>query len=113
MLMPQASATVGLLAVGILFVGLPIGCSYAGVQFIFPNRIRGLASAVVILFVNLIGLGIGSAMPGILTDYLFRDETKVGASVALTVAVSSLIGLLFTALALRPYRRHYALMHST
>src|SRR4030095_7084498 len=62
-LMPAASGTVAMLALAVFFVGLPIGCGYAGLQFILPNRIRGLASALVILVVNLMGLGIGSFLP--------------------------------------------------
>ncbi len=111
MLLPAAAATVTLLAVTVIFVGLPIGCAYAGLQFIFPNRIRGLASAVVILIVNLVGLGLGSLLPGLFTDALFHDELKVGQSIALTVALSSLTGATIVALTLRPYRRHYAQMH--
>jgi hypothetical protein len=63
-LLPAASGTVTVLAFAVFFIGLPIGCGYAGLQFILPNRIRGLASAVVILIVNLMGLGIGSFLPG-------------------------------------------------
>jgi MFS family permease len=111
MLLPTASATVATLAFGVLFVGLPNGCSYAGVQFIFPNRMRGLATAVVILIVNLMGLGLGSLLPGLFTDYLFANELKVGNSIALTIALSSTVGLAAVLLTLRPYRRHYALMH--
>jgi len=111
-LLPTASATVATLAFGVLFVGLPIGCSYAGVQFIFPNRIRKIATAVVILIVNLMGLGLGSLAPGVFTDYLFANERAVGKSIALTIALSSSLGLLAASLTLRPYRRHYALLHS-
>jgi hypothetical protein len=112
-LLPTAGATIATLACGVLFVGLPIGCSYAGVQFIFPNRVRGLATAVVILIVNLMGLGLGSLLPGLFTDYLFANELKVGNSIALTIALSSAVGLTAVVLTMRPYRRHYALMHST
>ena len=111
MLLPTATGTVALLAFGVLFVGLPIGSSYAGLQFIFPNRIRGLATAVVILIVNLVGLGLGSLLPGLFTDYLFADEMKVGSSIALTIALSSVVGATVVSFTLRPYRRHYAQMH--
>jgi MFS family permease len=111
MLWPNASATLATLALGVVFVGLPIGCCYAGLQFIFPNRVRGLATAVVILIVNLMGLGLGSLLPGLFTDYLFANELAVGRSVALTIALSSMLGLLAVLLTLAPYRRHYALMH--
>lgn len=111
MIMPQAGWTVALIAAGVLFVGLPIGCCYAGVQFICPNAIRGLASAVVILVVNLIGLGLGSLLPGLFTDRLFGDEAKVGSSIALTIALASIVGFISICLTLRPYRRHYAAMN--
>jgi MFS family permease len=108
MVLPVASWTVALIAVGVLFVGLPIGCCYAGVQFICPNPIRALASAVVILIVNLIGLGVGSFLPGFFTDHLFGAERMVGHSIALTIALSSVTGIVITSLTLRPYRQHYA-----
>jgi len=111
-LLPAASGTVAMLAIAVFFVGLPIGCGYAGLQFILPNRIRGLGSAMVILIVNLVGLGFGSFLPGFFTDFLFGDELKVGYSIALTVALSSTVGLTVILLTLRPYRRHYALMNA-
>jgi MFS family permease len=112
MLWSTASATLATLAVGVLFVGLPIGCCYAGLQFIFPNRVRGLATAVVILIVNLMGLGLGSLLPGVFTDYLFANELAVGHSIALTIALASSVGLAAVLLTLRPYRRHYTALHS-
>jgi MFS family permease len=111
--LPAATGTVSVLAVAVFFIGLPIGCGYAGLQFILPNRIRGLASAVVILVVNLMGLGIGSFLPGLFTDHLFGDENKVGYSIALTVALSSITGIIVLLATLGPYRRHYAAMHAT
>jgi MFS family permease len=110
--LPAAAGTVSVLAIAVFFIGLPIGCGYAGLQFILPNRIRGLASAVVILVVNLMGLGIGSFLPGLFTDHLFGDENKVGYSIALTVALSSTTGIIVLLATLSPYRRHYAEMHA-
>lgn len=111
-ILPAASGTVAVLAFAVFFIGLPIGCGYAGLQFILPNRIRGLASAVVILIVNLMGLGIGSFLPGLFTDQLFGDELKVGYSIALTVTLSSITGILALLSTMRPYRQHYAEMHA-
>jgi MFS family permease len=112
LLLPVASWTVAMLVIGVLFVGLPIGCSYAAVQLIFPNQMRGLASAMVLFIVNLTGLGLGSLLPGLFNDYLFRDELKVGQSIALTVALAGATGAVIVSLTLKPYRRHYALMHA-
>jgi MFS family permease len=111
MLMPAASATVAMLVVAVAFIGFPIGCSYAGLQFIFPNQVRGFGSAIVLFIVNLFGLGLGSALPGMFNDYLFHDGTKIGESIALTVALSATLGTIITLATLKPYRRHYAQMH--
>jgi MFS family permease len=111
MLMPSATATVAMIAVAVVFVGFSIGSSYAGLQFIFPNEVRGFGSSLVLLIVNLVGLTVGSGLPGIFTDHLFHDPLRVGDSIALTVAISATIGTIITLFTLKHYRRHYAMMH--
>jgi nitrate/nitrite transporter NarK len=112
MLMPSAWSTVALLVIAIALIGLPIGCSYAGLQFIFPNQVRGFGSAIVLFIVNLFGLGVGSFLPGFFNDHLFHDGMKMGESIALTVLLSATLGTIITLLTLKPYRRHYALLHA-
>lgn len=112
LLLPSAGATVAVLVVTVFFVGLPIGCSYAALQLIFPSQMRGLASSIVLFLVNLVGLGLGSLLPGLFNDYLFRDGLKVGDSIALTAALAGFTGSVIVALTLKPYRRHYALLHA-
>ncbi|MEJ0038478.1 MAG: MFS transporter [Gammaproteobacteria bacterium] len=110
MVLPEASWTVGVLVVAVYFIGLPIGCSYAALQYIFPNQVRGVASAIVLFIVNFTGLGLGSLLPGLLNDRLFQDPLKVGYSIALTVVITSLFGITIVLLTMKPYRRHYAEM---
>jgi MFS family permease len=112
MMLPEASWTVGVLAVTVLFVGLPIGCSYASLQYIFPNQVRGVASAFVLFIVNFFGLGLGSFLPGFLSQYLFKDPLKVGNAIALTVVIAASIGITVVLLTMKPYRRHYAEMEA-
>jgi hypothetical protein len=107
MLMPEAGWTVALLVPAVFFIGLPIGCGYAAVQLIFPNQARGLVSAIVIFAVAMLGLGVGSLLPGLLNDHLFHDELKIGWSISLTVAIAALTGLLAAAMSLAPYRADY------
>jgi len=111
MLMSAAGATVALIAVAVVFVGFSIGSSYAGLQFIFPNEVRGFGSSLVLFVVNLFGLGLGSGLPGIFTDHLFHDPLRVGDSIALTVALAATVGTIITLVTLKHYRRHYAMMH--
>jgi MFS family permease len=110
--MPHASWTVMTLVVAVFFIGLPIGSGYAALQYIFPNQVRGVASAIVLFVVNFTGLGLGSLLPGLLNDRLFQDPLKVGYSIALTVAITSVFGITVVLLTLKPYRRHYAMMRT-
>jgi MFS family permease len=112
MMWPHASWTVMTLVISIFFIGLPIGCSYAALQYIFPNQMRGVASAVVLFIVNFTGLGLGGLLPGLLNDRLFEDPLKVGHSIALTVVIAASIGITIVLLTLKPYRKHYAQMQA-
>jgi hypothetical protein len=60
--------------------------------------------------VNFTGLGLGSLLPGLLNDRYFRDPLKVGQSIAMTVVIASIIGIVIVLLTMKPYRRHYAEM---
>lgn len=113
MLLPEAQWTVALLLPAVFFIGLPIGCGYAAVQLIFPNQARGLASAIVIFAVALIGLGFGALLPGLLNDHLFHDELRIGWSIAITVALAALIGLVAAVMSLAPYRADYRAVFAT
>jgi MFS family permease len=112
MMLPEARWTVMTLVVAVFFIGLPIGCSYAALQYIFPNQMRGVASAVVLFVVNFTGLGLGGLIPGLLNDRLFQDPLRVGHSIALTVVIAATVGTTIVLLILRPYRRHYAEMQA-
>ena len=101
-----------LLAVAILFLAMPIGCSYAAVQLIFPNQVRGQVSALFLFILSLGGLSLGPLLPGLLNDYYFHDEKKIGASLALTIATASILMLLLFRATYRSYREHYCAARS-
>ena len=107
MLCANPSWTVALLIPAVFFIGLPIGCGYAAVQMIFPNQARGFASAIIIFAVALIGLGAGALLPGLLNDRLFHDGQRIGASISITVALASLIGMIAVIATLPSYRADY------
>ncbi len=60
--------------------------------------------------VNFTGLGLGSFLPGYLSEHVFKDPLKVGYAIALTVILSCLFGLTIVLLTMKPYRQHYAEM---
>lgn len=96
-----------LLTAAIFFLAMPIGCSYAAVQLIFPNQVRGQVSALFLFILSLGGLSLGPLLPGLLNDYYFHSEKKIGASMAITIGAASLLMLLICWATYRPYRTHY------
>lgn len=112
MLSPSAGVSVALLVPAVFFLALPIGCSFASIQMIFPNEVRGTVSAIVLMVLNLVGLTLGTLLPGLLNDHLFHDEQMLGQSIAITAAVAALIGTVATILTLAPYRRDFSAQHA-
>jgi MFS family permease len=111
MLMPTAALSLALIGPGFFFLVLPMGTSSAALQVIFPNQVRAQVSALHLFILNLGGLTLGSVLPGIFNDYLFRDPQMVGASIAITMMAAGALMLVVILYARRPYRTHYRKMH--
>jgi MFS family permease len=95
------------------FLAMPVGSSYAALQLIFPNQMRGQVSALLIFTINIGGLMLGPFLPGFFNDYIFKDEKMVGYSLTLTVVIASLLSAALFRSSYGPYRVHYARMHET
>lgn len=72
----------------------------AALQIVTPNRMRGQVSALFLLVSNGVGLGLGPTIVGALSDFVFKDEARLGASLSIlmgalapTSAVVLLLGL--------------------
>ncbi len=111
MLAPSPAWCLVFLAPAMFFQGFPIGSSYAALQWIFPNQVRGMVSALLMFILNLVGMGLGPLVPGLLNDRLFHDGQMVGYSIAITVAVAATLAGTVYRLTYAPYRRDYAAMH--
>jgi MFS family permease len=107
MLLSSATATVILLVPAVFFLALPIGCSFASIQMIYPNAVRGTVSAIMLLVLNLFGLTLGTLLPGLLDDRLFHNELMLGQSIAITAGMASLTGAVAALLTFAPYRRDF------
>jgi len=110
MLMPTAAWSLALIGPGLFCLVLPMGAVGAALTVIFPNQVRAQVSALYLFILNLGGLSLGPLLPGMFTDYLFKDQKMVGASIALTMAISGAIMLAIYLATLRPYRAHYQMM---
>ena len=113
MAMPTSTLQLGLLTPAYFFLAMPIGSSYASIQLILPNQVRGQIGALQVFTLNIIGLILGPFLPGFFNDYLFKNPQMIGWSLALAVGLASLISAVLFYATWRPYRRHYAQMHST
>ncbi len=66
-----------------------------------PNAVRGQMIAIFMFVFNILGFGAGPAIVGALTDFVFKDESKLGWSLAIVVIGSSALALVCMRLALR------------
>jgi len=68
----------------------------AATQVVTPPDLRGRASAIYVLFTGLIGMAIGPALVGWITDSVLGDPMKIGISLMiLVVCMLSLVIVLF------------------
>jgi MFS family permease len=111
MAVPVLPVRLAFLTPAFFFLAMPIGSVYASLQLILPNQVRGQIGALQVFTLNLGGLIAGPALPGYLSDYVFRDTQMIGWSLALTVGAASLLSAALFRATWGAYRRDYALMH--
>jgi MFS family permease len=100
-----------LLVPAFFFLAMPIGSSYASLQLILPNQVRGQIGALQVFTLNMFGLILGPFLPGFFNDYVFRNPQFIGWSLTITVGAASLLSALLFYATRRPYRKHYEQMH--
>ena len=77
----------------------------AALQLLTPGRHRGTLSALFLSIVTLVGLGLGPAAVGLLTDHLFHDERALGSSLLIVILVAGSAGPLLALAGRRPFAR--------
>ena len=107
----QVTWTCVMLAPALFFLAMPVGSSYAALQLIFPNQMRGQVSAIMIFTINIGGLTLGPVMVGALNEYVL-GEMMVGYSLAITLGLASLVSAILFRSIYRPYRRHYEMLEA-
>ena len=85
-----------------------VGLGPAMVQLAIPPHLRGRASAASLLLTGLIGMLGGPLSVAILTDWVFRDELRVGWSLGIAAGGLSALGALFLWLARPAWRSAHA-----
>jgi len=103
-LMPTPELALTLFAPATFLATLPYPLAGTAIQLITPNRLRGQISALYMLVINVVGLGLGPLIVGAFTDYLFTEPSDVRYSLAMVNAAASPLALLFLTLAFASYR---------
>jgi len=93
-----------LLAPSVFALGMPFGAAPAAIVAIVPNQMRGQTTAVYLLIVNLIGLGIGPTAVALVTDYVFANDLALKWSMLIVGSVACLAAIALLAAGLKPYR---------
>lgn len=98
----QAALAVG--GVAAFFYSMPQAITAAALSLITPNRMRGLAASILTFLVSVAGLGVAPTSVALLTDYVFKDPTQVGLSLAVASGVAAALAA-FLAFGAVPYYR--------
>jgi MFS family permease len=100
---PQAALVV--FAGFMFFSSFPFAAAAAALQLVTPNRMRGQVSALWLFCVNLTGIGLGSLTTGVVTDYVFGDDARLGDSMTLVAAIAAPLAALVLGAGLASYRK--------
>lgn len=103
-LSPNPTIALCLLAPLSFFASSPYPLAGAAIQLIAPNRMRGQLTALFLLVINLVGLGCGPLLIGVLTDYVFANESLLHYSLAGVAAITLPIAAILLTTTLRPLR---------
>ena len=89
---PNPMLSILAMAVVVFSSAIVTGQSAVALFQVTPNMFRGRVIAAYILTGTFLGLGVGATLIAAITDHVFRDETAVGASLAVVVTCAALAG---------------------
>ena len=87
------------------FASFPFGAAAAALQIMAPPDLRARLSAIYLLVLNLLGIGLGPLMIAAMSDYLLGGKAHLGAAMAITGAVMAPIGTAILVMTFGRYRR--------
>ncbi len=103
-LMPSPELAIAMLIPASVGAASVTATGVAGLMMITPNQVRGQTTAMYYFVINVLGLSVGGAAVGIVTDYVFGDEMALRYTLSLISAVAGVAGLMFLRVHLRYYR---------
>lgn len=84
-----------ILAVPTLFLSsFPFGAASSAIQLVTPNQLRARVSAIYLLIINIIGIGLGATVASAISDYVFADENRIGDGISIVALLSAPVAAL-------------------
>lgn len=103
-IMPTMTLTLVAYAAFFFFASFPYGAAAAALQVITPNRLRAQVSALYLLILNLVGIGLGPTLMAAIGEYLLGGPQHLGRAMAVTAAVVTPLAALALYRGLAPFR---------
>jgi MFS family permease len=103
-LMPNPTLALALFAPAIAFQSMMYPLAATAIQLILPNRLRGQVSALYLIVVNVVGLGIGPMLIGLITDNYFSQAADVRYALSLVNAACAPLACACLLWGLAPFR---------
>jgi len=104
-LMPTSALALGAFGVSLFCAMMAPGPQNAALQSVTPNRMRGQATALFLFVFNIVGFGCGPTVIALITDYVFRDDMRVGSALVLATVVLGPLSAWVLSSGLKPYGR--------
>jgi MFS family permease len=104
-LMPNPWLTWGIGALALFALGFGAPSQNAAMQIVTPAELRGKITALYLFIYSVVGIALSPAIPALLTDYFFKDESLIRWSIFLPNAIFGPLSLLIIWLGVRPYAK--------
>lgn len=102
-LMPTGEAALALMLPMLFLKPMAFACAPMALQMVMPNQMRAQVTAGYLTVLNLVGLGLGPVIVGLMTDRLFSSPSDVRYSMALISVVTVPIMAVMMMLAIKPF----------
>jgi MFS family permease len=101
--MPSAELALAVLLLSVPFGTMAFPMAGTAIGLVTPNELRGQVSALYMLVINAVGLGLGPMLVGAMSDYLFTGPDGVRFGLAVVNLVTAPMAFWLIRRARRPY----------
>lgn len=102
-LSPTVTIAAPMIAIAFFFASFPLATSAAAMQIAAPANMRAQISALFLFCNSLFGLAVGGAIIALVTDYVFRNDAMVGASVSIVGGLATIGAVILLRSGLQPF----------